>query len=114
MRSLLEKIESKTARVVVIGMGYAGLPLIAELVRAGFKTTGLDKDPEKVRLLNAGESFIPDVPTGDIAPHVTSRLLDATTDPAVLGEADAVLVCVPTPLGKTKDPDLRFIVDAID
>ncbi len=80
MTSLLQKIESKTAHVVVIGIGYVGLPLVAEFARAGFRTTGLDKDPEKVRLLNAGESYIADVPTSDLAPHVKSRLLDASTD----------------------------------
>src|SRR6187455_1378014 len=98
MPSLLEKIETRTARVVVIGIGYVGLPLVAEFARAGFRTTGLDKDPEKVRLLNAGESYVPDVPTGDLAPYVKARMLDASSDPAVLREADAVVVCVPTPL----------------
>ena len=114
MTSLLRKIETKTARVVVIGIGYVGLPLVAEFARAGFRTTGLDKDPEKVRLLNAGESYIADVPTSDLAPHVKSRMLDASTDAAVLREADAVVVCVPTPLNKTKDPDMRFIVAAAE
>jgi len=68
MTSLLQKIETKSARIVVIGVGYVGLPLVAEFARAGFRTTGLDKDAEKVRLLNAGESYIADVPTGDLAP----------------------------------------------
>ena len=114
MTDLLTKIEKRTAHVVVMGIGYVGLPLVAEFARAGFRTTGLDKDPEKVRLLNAGESYIADVPTSDIAPHVKSRLLDASTDFAVLREADAVIVCVPTPLNKTKDPDMRFIVAATE
>ena len=112
--SLIHAFESKTARVVVIGIGYVGLPLVAEFARAGFRTTGLDKDPEKVRLLNAGESYIADVPTSDLAPHVKSRMLDASTDAAVLREADAVVVCVPTPLNKTREPDMRFIVAATD
>ena len=114
MTPLLHKIDAKSARVIVIGMGYVGLPLVAEFARAGFRTTGLDKDPEKVRLLNAGESYIADVPTSDLAPHVKSRMLDATGDPAILREADAVIVCVPTPLNKTKDPDMRFIVAATE
>jgi len=114
MRPLLNKIETKTAHVVVIGIGYVGLPLVAEFARAGFRTTGLDKDPEKVRLLNAGESYIADVPTSDLAPHVQTKRLDATTDAAVLAQADAVIVCVPTPLNKTKDPDMRFIVAATE
>jgi UDP-N-acetyl-D-glucosamine dehydrogenase len=114
MSDLLAKIASKKAHVVVIGIGYVGLPLVAEFVRAGFRTTGLDNDPEKVRLLNAGESYIPDVPTQDIAPYTKSGLLDATTDRAILARADAVIVCVPTPLNKTKDPDMRFIVAATE
>ena len=68
MTSLLEKIERKSARVVVMGIGYVGLPLVAELARAGFRTTGLDNDPEKVRLLNAGESYIADVSGRDLGP----------------------------------------------
>src|ERR1700709_593822 len=98
MSDLLAKISSKQDHIVVIGIGYVGLPLVAEFGRAGFRTTGLDNDPEKVRLLNAGESYIADVPTSDLAPHVKSRMLDATCDPAILREADAVVVCVPTPL----------------
>jgi UDP-N-acetyl-D-glucosamine dehydrogenase len=114
MTSLLQKIETKAARVVVVGIGYVGLPLIAEFARAGFRATGLDKDPEKVRLLNAGESYIADVPNSDLAPHVKSRMLDASSDPAILREADAVIVCVPTPLNKTRDPDMRFILAATE
>jgi UDP-N-acetyl-D-glucosamine dehydrogenase len=114
MSDLLAKISSKQAHVVVIGIGYVGLPLVAEFARAGFRTTGLDNDPEKVRLLNSGESYIADVPTSDLAPHVKSGRLDATTDRAILAKADAVIVCVPTPLNKTKDPDMRFIVSATE
>ncbi len=114
MTSLLQKIETKTARVVVIGIGYVGLPLVTEFARAGFRTTGLDKDPEKVRLLNAGESYIGDVPSGDLAPYVNSHVLDATTDSAVLREANVVIVCVPTPLNKTRAPEMSFIVAATD
>jgi len=114
MTDLLSKISSKQAHVVVIGIGYVGLPLVAEFVRAGFRTTGLDNDAEKVRLLNAGQSYIPDVPSSDLAGHVKAGLLDATTDRAILGRADAVIVCVPTPLNKTKDPDMRFIVSATE
>jgi UDP-N-acetyl-D-glucosamine dehydrogenase len=112
MPPLLSKIEAKQAVVVVIGIGYVGLPLVAEFARAGFRTIGLDNDPEKVRLLNAGESYIADVPASDLGPHVQARRLSATTDPSVLREADAIVVCVPTPLNKTKDPDMRFIVAA--
>jgi len=114
MPSLLQKIEANSARVVVIGIGYVGLPLAVEFARAGFRTTGLDLDPDKVRLLNAGESYISDVPTGDVAQPVAARRLDASTDAGVLREADVVVVCVPTPLNKTKDPDMRFILAATD
>ncbi|MCK6533006.1 MAG: nucleotide sugar dehydrogenase [Polyangiaceae bacterium] len=114
MATLSDKIAQKSAHVVVVGIGYVGLPLVAELARSGFRVTGLDYDREKVRLLNAGESYIQDVPTADLAPHVKARRLAATADPAILAEADAVIVCVPTPLNKTKDPDMRFIVAATD
>lgn len=111
---LLKKIENKSARIVVIGAGYVGLPLVIELARAGFRVTAYDKDPVKVRLLNQGESYIGDVPSSDIGPHVRNGKLSATTDPTRLREADAVVVCVPTPLNKTKDPDMRFIVSATE
>ncbi len=111
---LLERITSKSAHVVVLGIGYVGLPLVAEFARAGYRVTGLDPDAEKVRLLAAGTSYIADVPSSDLAPHVQAGTLTATTDGSVLSKADAVVVCVPTPLNKTKDPDMRFIVAATD
>ncbi|HKQ69675.1 MAG TPA: nucleotide sugar dehydrogenase [Polyangiaceae bacterium] len=98
--------------MVVIGIGYVGLPLVLEFARAGFHVTGYDKDPIKVRLLNSGESYIGDISSSDLVPLVKQGLLSASTDPAVLGQADCVIVCVPTPLNKTKDPDMRFIVSA--
>jgi UDP-N-acetyl-D-glucosamine dehydrogenase len=113
MSKLLEKIATKQAHVVVVGIGYVGLPLVAEFARAGFRVTGLDYDARKVKMLNAGESYIADVPTGDLAPHVAGRKLSATSDPSVLKEADAVVVCVPTPLNKTKEPDMRHIVASV-
>ena len=114
MQLLLERIAQRTARVVVIGTGYVGLPLVVELARAGFHVTGLDRDPRKVEAVREGRSYIDDVPTSAIAPLVASGLLDATTDESVLGEADAVVVCVPTPLKKTKDPDISYIVGATE
>jgi UDP-N-acetyl-D-glucosamine dehydrogenase len=98
-------------KTAVTRRNYVGLPLVAEFARAGFRVTGFDKDERKVVALNKGESYIQDVPVEDIAPHVREGRLDASTDPAVLGKADAIIVCVPTPLNKTKDPDMRFIVD---
>jgi UDP-N-acetyl-D-glucosamine dehydrogenase len=111
---LIDRLREKRARVVVVGIGYVGLPLVAEFAREGFRVTGLDYDQRKVELLNQGESYIGDVPTSDLSQPVKAGLLDATSDPAVLREADAVVVCVPTPLNKTKDPDMRFIVDATE
>jgi UDP-N-acetyl-D-glucosamine dehydrogenase len=111
---LIKKIDDKTARVVVIGIGYVGLPLVLEFARAGYRVTGYDKDPAKVSLLNTGESYIGDIATGDLTPFVKKGLLDASSDPSVLHEADAIVVCVPTPLNKTKDPDMRFIASATE
>jgi len=114
MNPALQKLREKSAHVVVMGIGYVGLPLVAEFARAGFRVTGFDKDARKVKSLNAGESYIQDVPSSDLLPHVREGRLDATTDPGILAKADAVVVCVPTPLNKTKDPDMRFIVDATE
>jgi UDP-N-acetyl-D-glucosamine dehydrogenase len=111
---LIKKIDDKTARVVVIGIGYVGLPLVLELARAGYRVTGYDKDPVKVKLLNSGESYIGDIPSSDLEPFVKSGQLDASSDPSLLQDADAVVVCVPTPLNKTKDPDMRFIASATE
>jgi UDP-N-acetyl-D-glucosamine dehydrogenase len=113
-QKLLEKIGDRSARVVVIGVGYVGLPLVVEFAQAGFQVTGYDKDKSKVRLLEQGESYIGDIPSEVLKPLVDSGKLKASTDPAVLGEADAIVVCVPTPLNKTKDPDMRFIASASD
>jgi UDP-N-acetyl-D-glucosamine dehydrogenase len=110
----IAKINDKSARIVVIGIGYVGLPLVLEFARAGYRVTGYDKDPAKVQLLNSGESYIGDIASQDLAPFVKKGLLRASGDPAVLKEADAVVVCVPTPLNKTKDPDMRFIVSATE
>jgi UDP-N-acetyl-D-glucosamine dehydrogenase len=111
---LVQKLRTQSAHVVVIGIGYVGLPLLAEIASAGFRVTGLDADARKVRQLNLGESYIPDVPTAALAAHVLSGRIRATTEESVLREADAVIVCVPTPLNKTRDPDMRYIVQAAD
>ena len=114
MSTLKSKIEDRSARVVVIGIGYVGLPLVVEFAKAGFRVTGYDKDPRKVNALREGQSYIEDIPTSVLAPLVKSGKLDASTDPKVIGEADAVIVCVPTPLNKTKEPDISYIVAATE
>ena len=114
MNELLSKIEQKTAKVVVIGIGYVGLPLVVEFGLAGFQVTGYDKDPRKVKLLAEGTSYIEDIPTKVLQPLVKGGFVHASTDPKVIGEADAVIVCVPTPLNKTKDPDISYIVAATE
>ena len=110
----IAKINDKSARIVVIGIGYVGLPLVVEFARAGYHVTGYDKDPAKVQLLNAGESYIGDIASKDLMPLVKKGLLRASSDAAVIKDADCVVVCVPTPLNKTKDPDMRFIVSATE
>jgi UDP-N-acetyl-D-glucosamine dehydrogenase len=102
------------ARVAVIGIGYVGLPLVVEMAHAGFSVVGYDKSAEKVRLCNAGESYIGDIPNDVLAPLVKSGKVSATTDPDCLTKADVVVICVPTPLNKTKDPDNSFIMAAAE
>jgi UDP-N-acetyl-D-glucosamine dehydrogenase len=112
--NLLAEIEAKTARIAIIGMGYVGLPLAVEFARSGFRVTGVDVNPRKMASLNAGQSYIPDIPSEVLAPLVADGRLVGTTDYRVLREADAVSICVPTPLGKSKDPDISYIVAATE
>ena len=111
-RSLLESIRSRQARCGVIGLGYVGLPLAVEFARAGFVTTGIDLDPAKVRAINEGRSYIDDVAGADVAQLQSQGRLKAVGDFDALRELDTVNICVPTPLRKTRDPDLSFIVAA--
>ena len=111
---LLKKIESKQAKLGVIGLGYVGLPLAVEFARAGFSVVGYDVDQKKVADLMAGKSYIPDVPSDHLAAVVKNGKFVATTDPKRLAEADIIDICVPTPLRKTKDPDMTYVVQAVD
>lgn len=111
---LLEQLRQKTARVAVLGLGYVGLPLATVFAQAGFTVVGIDPDKRKVDTICRGESHIQDVPTALVARLVSSGKLIATTDFSVLKDADAVSICVPTPLRKTGDPDLSFILSAAD
>ncbi len=113
-RSLLDKIRAKQFRVGVIGLGYVGLPLIVEFAKAGLSTVGIDLDHSKVSTINEGRSYVADVSTDDVKSVVEAGLLSATTDFAQLADVDTVNICVPTPLRKTKDPDLSFVVAAVE
>jgi UDP-N-acetyl-D-glucosamine dehydrogenase len=112
--ALLEKIQSRRARTGVVGLGYVGLPLAVELARAGFHATGIDLDKRKVDAIQEGRSYIPDVATADVTALKEAGKLDATTDFAVVKELDTINICVPTPLRKTKDPDMSYIVSAVE
>ena len=111
---LLKKIESKQACLGVIGLGYVGLPLAVEFARAGFTVIGYDVDERKVSELTAGRSYIPDVSSEHLAEVVKNGRFKATTDAKALAAADIVDICVPTPLRKTKDPDMTYVVQAVD
>ncbi|MDQ3420295.1 MAG: nucleotide sugar dehydrogenase [Acidobacteriota bacterium] len=113
-QSLLEKIENRTARTGVVGLGYVGLPLAVELAKAGFRTTGIDLDQRKVQAIGEGRSYIPDVTTDDVMRLHRAGTLDATADFAIVKELDTINICVPTPLRKTKDPDMSYIVSAVE
>jgi UDP-N-acetyl-D-glucosamine dehydrogenase len=109
---LEEKIRSRRARVGIVGLGYVGLPLAVEFAKAGFTVTGIDISEEKTRRVNRGESYIGDIPSSTLAPLVESGKLSATTDFSAVLELDTINICVPTPLRKTKDPDMSFIVSS--
>jgi UDP-N-acetyl-D-glucosamine dehydrogenase len=111
---LKQRIESKQAVAGVIGLGYVGLPLAVELARAGVRTIGFDVDVRKVRELVAGRSYVPDVPSEHVAETVKAGTLLPTTVAATLSDADVIDICVPTPLRKTKDPDLSYVVKAVE
>ncbi len=111
---LLTSLNDHNAKVAVLGLGYVGLPLAVVFAEAGFNVIGIDPDGNKVKTVCRGESHIQDVPGDQVARLVASGKLDATTDFSVLRGADAVSICVPTPLRKTGDPDLSFILSATD
>jgi UDP-N-acetyl-D-glucosamine dehydrogenase len=106
---LINKIQKRTARVGVIGLGYVGLPLVIEFGTQGFAVAGFDIDPAKVTALNAGNSYIHHIPSADIKRLVDAGRLRAHTDFSKLAEQDAVLICVPTPLTEMREPDMQYI-----
>jgi len=113
-KTLQEKLEARTASVSVIGLGYVGLSLAMELAKSGFVVRGVDLDLERVNLLNRGESYLVDVATENLAPIVAAGRLIASTTFEEAAQSDALIICVPTPLRKTKEPDISYILSALE
>ncbi|MCO5204043.1 MAG: nucleotide sugar dehydrogenase [Anaerolineae bacterium] len=111
---LIDKFADRSARVGVVGMGYVGLPLAVAFAEVGFEVVGVDVDERKVACLRRGESYIEDVPSAVLAPWVASGHLRASADYGALAAVDAISICVPTPLRKTKDPDISYIIHAAE
>ena len=109
---LLQKIASREARIGIVGLGYVGLPLAIEFARAGFTVHGVDIEPDKVKQINAGRSYIGDIPDDCVRELVQAGRLSAAASYDGLGDVDAVSICVPTPLRKTRDPDMSYIIQA--
>jgi UDP-N-acetyl-D-glucosamine dehydrogenase len=112
--ALIKSLNERTAKIGILGLGYVGLPLAAAFGEAGFKIVGIDPDPRKINSINKGESYIQDVASEQIASLLKLGRLSATTDFSALSDCDAVSICVPTPLRKTGDPDMSFILSATD
>ena len=112
--TLREKLETRAARVSIVGLGYVGLSLAVELAKAGMVVRGIDLDLERVSLLNRGESYLVDVPAGVLAPLVADGRLTGSTSFDEAASADALIICVPTPLRKTKEPDISYILSALE
>ena len=111
-QALETKIKARTARVGIVGLGYVGLPLAVEFAKAGFNVTGIDVSGEKTSRVNKGDSYIGDIASSTLGPLVDAGKLRATTDFSVVADLDTINICVPTPLRKTKDPDMSFIVSS--
>ena len=112
--SLLDKIQQHQARITVIGLGYVGLPLLVEVARAGFSVIGYDKNSERVAQVQAGRSYIKDVPDRDLVELLQQGRISASADPDCLAQADVVIICVPTPLNKSRSPDNSYIIMAAE
>ncbi len=111
---LLSRINDRSARVVIVGLGYVGLPLALEFARAGFKVDGYDVNEQTVRALMQGRSHIRDISDGELQEAIKRGTFRASTDESVMATADAILIAVPTPLVKTRDPDMRYVLASVD
>ena len=114
MIELKAKLQSRNATAAVIGLGYVGLPLAMEIAAAGFRVIGIDLDEKKIALLNQAKSYILDVSEKTVADAISGQKFTATTNFAALAEADTVSICVPTPLSKSRDPDISYILSATE
>jgi UDP-N-acetyl-D-glucosamine dehydrogenase len=114
LEDLRDRIETREARIGVVGLGYVGLPLAVEFAKAGLRVTGFDVDARKVESLQQGESYIEDVPSGEVSKAVSDGRLTATQDFGELAACDVINVCVPTPLTKTRDPDVSHMAKALE
>jgi len=110
---ILKKVEDRTAVVGVVGLGYVGLPLAVDFAEEGYRVIGVDVNKAKVDMVNQGNSYIPDTPTEVLMGYVEKGLIRASVDYATLSDADFVFIAVPTPLSKTRDPDMGFVMSAI-
>ena len=114
MNALKTKLENRSATAAVIGLGYVGLPLAMEVAAAGFHVIGIDLDRNKINMLNQGKSYILDVPEKNVADAIQNGKFTPTCDFSALARADTVSICVPTPLSKSRDPDISFILSATE
>ena len=111
---MLDKIRKREAVVGVIGLGYVGLPLVIEFGRAGFRVVGFDTDERKVEDLNAGRSYIKHIPSTRVEELLTGKKFNATSDFSLLGDVDCIIICVPTPLNRHREPDLSYVLGTTD
>ena len=110
MSNLESKLKDKSAVIGIVGLGYVGLPLAVAFAQAGFKVIGFDIQSKRADQVNQGKSYIGDISGKDLSALVVKNRLEATTDQSRLTETDAICICVPTPLNKTKDPDLSYVI----
>ena len=114
IQTLQAKVQDRSIRVGIIGLGYVGLPLAVEFARKGIRVTGIDISEEKIKRLRAGDNYVLDVNNDELKSLVERKLIVPTTDYSVISHLDVLSICVPTPLNKTGDPDISFIISARD